>query len=197
MISCWEICKLYFWCNDITLFSPYDFYNALKSTFATDVVGCLCQLEASNFGFDPAPKITGPALVLPFQLQLLCLFGMNWNWRARCLLLCPSWIPASPATMMSPSCSSTCIAYFPCYFVCAMKLLVNCFEYHNQTIIMKSVCLDNQIHLTFLVALHIVMQHVLRFQWDHFSYTFSLHAASFCAAFLCWWQPMNQSFQKP
>ena len=60
-----------------------------------------------------------------------------------------------------------------------MKLLVNCFEYHNQTIIMKSVCLDNQIHLTFLVALHIVMQHVLRFQWDHFSYTFSLYAASF------------------
>ena len=56
MISCREICKLYFWCNDITLFSPYDFYNALKSTFATDVVGCLCQLEASNFGFAPGPK---------------------------------------------------------------------------------------------------------------------------------------------
>ena len=56
MISCREICKLYFWCNDITLFSPYDFYNASKSTFATDVVGCLCQLEASNFGFAPGPK---------------------------------------------------------------------------------------------------------------------------------------------
>ena len=59
MISCREICKLYFWCNDITLFSPYDFYNALKSIFATDVVGCLCQLEVSNFGFAPGPKITG------------------------------------------------------------------------------------------------------------------------------------------
>ena len=56
MISCREICKLYFWCNDITLFSPYDFYNASKSTFATDVVGCLCQLGASNFGFSPGPK---------------------------------------------------------------------------------------------------------------------------------------------
>ena len=62
MISCREICKLYFWCNDITLFSSYDFYNALKSIFATDVVGCLCQLEVSNFGFAQAPKIPGPAL---------------------------------------------------------------------------------------------------------------------------------------
>ena len=67
MISCREICKLYFWCNDITLFSPYDFYNASKSTFATDVVGCLCQLEASNFGFAPGPKNhrAGPVLSLP------------------------------------------------------------------------------------------------------------------------------------
>ena len=32
------------------------FYNASKSTFATDVVGCLYQLGASNCGFTPGPK---------------------------------------------------------------------------------------------------------------------------------------------